>query len=144
MTVKRQSADRQAAEARAMQAAQSGPNHNAGVPKIEEQQITNLMPPNASSGDGQQSPGPHATKSDWEYVEEIGTILKTAYPLLALTLETMVDQFSNKFKATPEEEIYRFIFMLLQDGLQVCDTASSLLMYLLTMVNRHSVLVPCN
>ena len=31
----------------------------------------------------------------------------------------MVEQFSVKFRATAEEEIYRFTFMLLQDAVQV-------------------------
>lgn len=58
-------------------------------------------------------------REDWEIVEELASLLKSNNPLLALTLEAMVDQFNVKFKSTPEEEIYRFTFMLLQDAVQV-------------------------
>ncbi|KAI6047148.1 hypothetical protein EDC04DRAFT_2864285 [Pisolithus marmoratus] len=54
----------------------------------------------------------------WEHVDEVVQILKTAFPLLILTMETMVDQILQRFKATPEEEIYRLICMLLQDAIQ--------------------------
>ena len=54
-----------------------------------------------------------------DYAEELMTILKTAYPLLALTLETLVDQMLQKFRATAEEEVYRFICMLLQEAMNV-------------------------
>lgn len=62
--------------------------------------------------------GEGSRKEDWMLVEEVAALLKTNNPLLALTLETMVDQFIMKFKSTPEEEIYRFTFMLLQDAVQ--------------------------
>jgi transformation/transcription domain-associated protein len=55
----------------------------------------------------------------WEHVEEVVQILKTAFPLLILSMETMVEQINLRFKATPEEEIYRLICMLLQDAMQV-------------------------
>ena len=55
----------------------------------------------------------------WEYVEEVVNMLKTAFPLLILSMETTVDQISHRFKATQEEEIYRLICMLLQDAMQV-------------------------
>ncbi len=46
-------------------------------------------------------------------------ILKTAFPLLILTLETVVEHIAQRFKASAEEEIYRLICMLLQDAMQV-------------------------
>ena len=56
----------------------------------------------------------------WEHVEEILSILKTAFPLLALSMEMIVDQVSTRFKPLPDEDIYRLISALLNDGLQVC------------------------
>lgn len=50
-------------------------------------------------------------------------MLKTAFPLLILSMETTVDQISHRFKATQEEEIYRLICMLLQDAMQVTSIA---------------------
>lgn len=60
----------------------------------------------------------YAIRHAWEYVDEVVQILKTAFPLLILTMETMVDQILQRFKATSEEEIYRLICMLLQDAIQ--------------------------
>jgi transformation/transcription domain-associated protein len=58
-------------------------------------------------------------RQPWEYIEEIVQILKTASPLLILSMETMVEQIHHKFKATQEEEIYRLTNMLLNDAIQV-------------------------
>jgi transformation/transcription domain-associated protein len=55
----------------------------------------------------------------WEYVEEVVQLLKTAFPLLVLSLETIVDQVAGKFKSSSEEDTYRHICMLLSDALQV-------------------------
>ncbi|THH10763.1 hypothetical protein EW146_g8270 [Bondarzewia mesenterica] len=57
-------------------------------------------------------------RQSWETINEIVQILKTAFPLLILSMETMVDQINQRFKATTEEEIYRLICMLLQDAMQ--------------------------
>lgn len=45
-------------------------------------------------------------------------MLKTAYPLLTLSLETMVDQISQRSKPIVEEEAYRMISVLLSDAIQ--------------------------
>ncbi|KAG2013625.1 atypical/PIKK/TRRAP protein kinase [Coprinopsis cinerea AmutBmut pab1-1] len=62
--------------------------------------------------------GSEATRAAWEYVDEILQILKTAFPLLILSLETVVDQIQHKFKPQPEEEVYRNVCMLMQDAIQ--------------------------
>lgn len=59
-----------------------------------------------------------ASRQPWEFIEEVVQILKTAFPLLVLSLETMVDQISQRFKASPEEETYRLVGMLLMDATQ--------------------------
>jgi transformation/transcription domain-associated protein len=46
-------------------------------------------------------------------------MLKTAFPLLALTMEKMVDQISVRAKPSSDEDIYRFFAALLADALQV-------------------------
>jgi transformation/transcription domain-associated protein len=67
-----------------------------------------------------QSDGvPAQPKQPWEYVDEILNVMKTGHPLMVLTIETMVDQILQRFKATPEEEIYRLVCMLLGDAVQV-------------------------
>jgi transformation/transcription domain-associated protein len=55
----------------------------------------------------------------WDHIEEVMAILKTAYPLLALTMETMVDQILARLKPTTDEDIYRLIVALLNDGVQM-------------------------
>lgn len=59
-----------------------------------------------------------AIRRSWEYVEEIMGILKTAYPLLALSLESLVDQINQRFKCTADEDAYRLGIALLNDGVQ--------------------------
>ena len=54
-----------------------------------------------------------------EHVEDIASQLKTAFPLLALSVELVCDQIASRFKAVPDEDIFRLISALLQDGLQV-------------------------
>ncbi|RDL36361.1 uncharacterized protein BP5553_05713 [Venustampulla echinocandica] len=56
-------------------------------------------------------------KPPWEHTEEILAVLKTAFPLLALSMESMVDQISKHFKCPPDEDAYRLITALLNDAL---------------------------
>ncbi len=65
------------------------------------------------------SPNGQNIRQPWEYVEEIMSLLKTAFPLLALTMETMVDQILQRLKPTTDEDIYRLIVALLNDGVQM-------------------------
>ena len=67
-------------------------------------------------GDQPQSGGPQK-KQPWELTEEIMMTLKSAFPLLALSMETMVDQIQKHFKCPPDEDAYRLIVALLNDGL---------------------------
>jgi transformation/transcription domain-associated protein len=78
----------------------------------------------APNGEQQQQPakdGAASTagqkKPPWELTEEIMSVLKTAFPLLALSMETMVDQIQKYFKCPPDEDAYRLIVALLNDGL---------------------------
>ncbi|KAI1870649.1 uncharacterized protein JN550_005192 [Neoarthrinium moseri] len=65
---------------------------------------------NAATNAGQKKP-------PWELTEEIMSTLKTAFPLLALSMEKMVDQIQKYFKCPPDEDAYRLIVALLNDGL---------------------------
>ncbi|PNY27116.1 Transcription-associated protein 1 [Tolypocladium capitatum] len=76
----------------------------------------------APSGQGQnpgqdQQPGQSQKRPPWELTEEIMSVLKTAFPLLALSMETMVDQIQKHFKCPPDEDAYRLIVALLNDAL---------------------------
>jgi transformation/transcription domain-associated protein len=54
-----------------------------------------------------------------EYVDDTLNILKTAFPLLALSMEKMVDHINVRSRAPPEEDVYRFLSALLTDALSV-------------------------
>jgi transformation/transcription domain-associated protein len=74
--------------------------------------------PSGPQGQQPQTPGQAVTKKPpWEHTEEILSVLKTAFPLLALSMETMVDQIQKHFKCPPDEDAYRLIVALLNDGL---------------------------
>ncbi|KAJ7179098.1 FAT domain-containing protein [Mycena filopes] len=73
---------------------------------------------------GQPGTGPHGVadggaypRQAWDYVEEVVQLLKTTFPLLVLSLETIVDQVSAKFKSSIEEDTYRHLCMLISDAL---------------------------
>ena len=83
----------------------TGPDGTKGVIK---QEGTNAMT---------QPTAEITPKKPWDHLEEIITGLKTAYPLLALSMETMVDQIQKHFKCPPDEDAYRLIVALLNDGL---------------------------
>ncbi|KAL8351867.1 hypothetical protein RB601_002265 [Gaeumannomyces tritici] len=90
-----------AAAATAASASAATPTAANGAPAPSDQQQT---------GGGQKRP-------PWELTEEIMSVLKTAFPLLALSMETMVDQIHKNFKCPPDEDAYRLIVALLNDGL---------------------------
>ncbi|KAI7825787.1 hypothetical protein BX661DRAFT_199084 [Kickxella alabastrina] len=50
--------------------------------------------------------------------DELMAKLKTAHPLLTLSMETMINQIVHRLKPCPEEDIYRLVHALLGDGLQ--------------------------
>ena len=61
-------------------------------------------------------------KKPWEYVDEIMSALKTTFPLLALSMETIGDQVQKHFKCPPDEDAYRPIVARLNAALSVgCD-----------------------
>ncbi|ODQ81952.1 hypothetical protein BABINDRAFT_160169 [Babjeviella inositovora NRRL Y-12698] len=73
---------------------------------------------NTNAGSNGSAPGASLGRQPWEHVDEIMGILKTAYPLLALSLESLVDQISQRFKCNADEDAYRLVIALLNDGVQ--------------------------
>ncbi|BGP26145.1 transcription-associated protein 1 [Rhodotorula toruloides] len=69
-------------------------------------------------GGTQLSTAPANQRQPWDYIDEIMAVLKTAFPLLALSMEMIVDQISTRFKPAADEDIYRLISALLADALQ--------------------------
>ncbi|KAK6079371.1 histone acetylase complex subunit (FAT domain-containing protein) [Seiridium cupressi] len=75
----------------------------------------------AANGEQKTEAGAASTtpskRPPWELTDEIMSTLKTAFPLLALSMEKMVDQIQKHFKCPPDEDAYRLIVALLNDGL---------------------------
>ncbi|KAK1766179.1 hypothetical protein QBC33DRAFT_453494 [Phialemonium atrogriseum] len=90
-------------------------NEGADASAAPAASATPTAPGGAPQGD---QPGTAAQKKyPWDLAEEIMSVLKTAFPLLALSMETMVDQIQKNFKCPPDEDAYRLIVALLNDGL---------------------------
>ncbi|KAM3082938.1 transcription-associated protein 1 [Clarireedia jacksonii] len=85
----------------------------------------NAAPANgtAANGSAPQTQGPPEKRPPWEYLEELLGTLKTAFPLLALSMEAMVDSIGKNFKCPPDEDAYRLIVALLNDGLSYVSRA---------------------
>nr|ACZ80650.1 putative histone acetyltransferase protein [Cryptococcus depauperatus] len=87
---------------------------NGNVSQSTAQTATGTpMPPLSLNQTSSQTP-----RQPWDHVEEIMNMLKTAFPLLALTMEKMVDQISLRAKPASDEDIYRFFSALLADAMQ--------------------------
>lgn len=85
-------------------------NGNAGSPKPKQE----------ANGDikmGEAETKVEQPKKPWDHADEVMAGLKTGFPLLALSMETMTDQISKHFKCPPDEDAHRLIVALLNDGL---------------------------
>ena len=85
--------------------------NSQGTPKVE---ATDGANGNANA----QAKNQEREKQPWDHADELMTVLKTAYPLLSLSMEQLVDSMQQKFKCPPDEDAYRLIVALLNDGLQ--------------------------
>lgn len=101
---------------------QGTPQPQTSAPSTENQSPQSQGDKPQSSpqvSNGQTStPSTGGIRQPWEYVDEIMGILKTAYPLLALSLESLVDQINHRFKCSADEDAYRLVIALLNDGIQ--------------------------
>ncbi|KAF8897572.1 hypothetical protein BD779DRAFT_388223 [Infundibulicybe gibba] len=100
-------------------------SNSDGNPSINANQSAEAVQNNERPTAPIPTPGPSIDanttsypRQAWEYIDEMLQVLKTTFPLLILSLETMVDQIQHKFKMTPEEDVYRNVCMLLQDAVQ--------------------------
>ncbi|RUP49800.1 hypothetical protein BC936DRAFT_141434 [Jimgerdemannia flammicorona] len=83
---------------------------------LQPGQIPQMQRPVSNINTNQASP--QLPRQPWELVEEIMSTLKTNYPLLALSMETMIDGIQQKLKPVADEDMYRLIVALLNDGVQ--------------------------
>ncbi|KOS19655.1 Transcription-associated protein 1 [Escovopsis weberi] len=86
-------------------------------PEGSDASATALAASNVQGPEQQPPAGQSSKRPPWELTEEIMSVLKTAFPLLALSMETMVDQIQKHFKCPPDEDAYRLIVALLNDAL---------------------------
>jgi len=105
----------------------SGPQSHAEVHGSESQRS---VPP--ATHNTAEVISAYPIRQPWEYIEEVVQILKTANPLLIISMETMFEQINHRFKATPEEDIYRLVCMLLQDAIQVSIVNETVLLFLIS------------
>lgn len=103
--------DVKASEPETNKEAENGTESSAEEKKPEEK-------PANSGTEGETKAPAQGSRKSWEHVDEIMGILKTAYPLLALSLESLVDQINQRFKCTADEDAYRLSVALLNDGVQ--------------------------
>ncbi|CZR69557.1 related to the component Tra1 of the SAGA complex [Phialocephala subalpina] len=96
-----------------------------GAVKTEPGEANGANGTNGDAANGQPAaPAPPPVKKmPWEHTEEILSVLKTAFPLLALSMESMVDAIQKHFKCPPDEDAYRLITALLNDALSYVGRA---------------------
>ena len=95
------------------------PNGEAGTPGVPVSN-TPKQEPGAEAKptpDGVSSATLMKPAKPWEYVDEITSALKTAFPLLAWSMEAIVETICKHFKSLPDEDAHRLIVALLNDGL---------------------------
>ena len=115
------SAAKESKETRAPDSDSSMQHSEASKSTEEEKGANDAKSENAQTNTDKSKtslPGSTNFVQAWKYVEEILGILKTAYPLLALSLESLVDQINQRFKCTADEDAYRLGVALLNDGVQ--------------------------
>ena len=59
------------------------------------------------------------TSSPIASIDELQSTLKTAYPLLVLTVENMAEHMIHRLRSSPEEDLYRVLVTLLSEAYQV-------------------------
>ncbi|KAI8819858.1 uncharacterized protein EV422DRAFT_620718 [Fimicolochytrium jonesii] len=105
----------QAAESQRMRP----PEQSSQIPTIPENSVPGQAdgPTPTNAANPIHVPAAPRKFQAWEHVEEVNAVVKTAFPLLALSMETMLDQIMQRLKPTTDEDIYRLIVALLHDGL---------------------------
>ena len=109
--------------AAASQPSQSGngvapePTSGLGSPPLAASEV---MSPSESS-DSLNSAVPLQTtvrRGAVEEAEDVMAVLKTAYPLLTLSIENLIDHLVNRLRASPDEDLLRILTTLLTEASQ--------------------------
>ena len=107
----------------AQQEKAEGSGSRPGTANGEANGTASPKPKQEPNGESAEAPKKEAPKKPWEYANEIMDGLKTGFPLLALSMETMTDQLSKHFKCPPDEDAHRLIVALLNDGVSYLNRA---------------------
>ncbi|KAJ1953987.1 hypothetical protein EC988_002681, partial [Linderina pennispora] len=83
-----------------------------------QQQVQEASNSSSAANTNGNTPNPRQEPTLAEKIDELMSKLKTAHPLLTLSMESMIDQIVQRLKPFPEEDIYRLVHALLSDGLQ--------------------------
>jgi len=83
------------------------------------QMVVDGAPPPAANPDPTIAMPPDGVKNAWDMADELVALLKTAHPLLALTMDQFAEQIRERLKPGTEEEVYRMSGALLQEALLV-------------------------
>lgn len=101
--------------------------------------LQNLTEKSSLSDSGEtesiNSDQPFSKKPPYEHTEDLIGILKTGYPLLALSLENMVEHIIHRLRSSPEEDLYRIITTLVTENIQVILILNSL--YLIQFFSKQ-------
>ena len=89
-----------------------------GSPTITQQSLQQQSNPQTQA-QAQAQAQQQLPRKPWEYVDEILRTLRTAYPLLIVSMEGIVDSVNTRFKCPWDEDSYRLIVALLNDGISV-------------------------
>ena len=96
---------------------QSAVKKEEGEGKSQDVTMTDAPLENSEQDEKKAESAPQKPLQPWDYLDDIHAVLKTAFPLLAMSMETIVDQIAKNFKSGPDEDAYRLISALLSDAL---------------------------
>lgn len=115
------SASKQGAAAQSQEKSES--SSRPGTANGETTTNGDAKPKEEPNGDSKETPAKAVPKKPWEHANEVMDGLKTGFPLLALSMETMTDQLGKHFKCPPDEDAHRLIVALLNDALTYINRA---------------------
>lgn len=123
------------------------PNGEVGVePQAEESTVepTDVKEEINTPAVGTSTPPPSQAqkKSPLDHFDDITAVLKTAYPLLALSMETIIENIVQRLRSSADEDFYRVIVTLIAEGYQVWILCFDLLFYFLISKWFSSLTLP--
>lgn len=102
-------------------AANGTPNAKADTGKVDKADASTDAPGTGPKTDAMDTTTDDSKpKKPWDHTDELITALRTAFPLLFFSMETMVDQVQKFAKSGHDEDAFRLTVALLNDALSYC------------------------